>query len=149
MKEEENDCDGVHGIPFDVSEAAAAATEDLLPSKSRQRYEKAFKIFEDWCRLKKVTSLTEDVFLAYFAEKASSYKASSLWSNYSMLKAVLLLKQNLDISKFYKLIGYLKRKSAGYQPKKSKCFSRDQIDKFLLEAPDKEFLLMKVSDYNG
>ncbi|KAJ3662785.1 hypothetical protein Zmor_007114 [Zophobas morio] len=108
-------------VPFDLSKAAAAATEELLPSKSKERYEKQFQIFEDWRRLKNVTSLTEDVFLAYFAEKSSSYKASSLWSTYSMLKAVLLLKENLDISKFCK------------------------IDKFLLEAPDKEFLLMKVA----
>mgnify|MGYP005980463671 CR=1 FL=1 len=135
-------------VPFDLSKAAAAATEELLPSKSKERYEKQFQIFEDWRRLKNVTSLTEDVFLAYFAEKSSSYKASSLWSTYSMLKAVLLLKENLDISKFCKVTAYLKRKSTGYQPKKSKCLSRDQIDKFLLEAPDKEFLLMKVSYYN-
>ncbi|KAJ3649653.1 hypothetical protein Zmor_021381 [Zophobas morio] len=132
-------------VPFDLSKAAAAATEELLPSKSKERYEKQFQIFEDWRRLKNVTSLTEDVFLAYFAEKSNSYKASSLWSTYSMLKAVLLLKENLDISKFCKVTAYLKRKSAGYQPKKSKCLSRDQIDKFLLEAPDKEFLLMKVA----
>ncbi|KAJ3661801.1 hypothetical protein Zmor_006183 [Zophobas morio] len=132
-------------VPFDLSKAAAAATEELLPSKSKERYEKQFQIFEDWRRLKNVTSLTEDVFLAYFAEKSSSYKASSLWSTYSMLKAVLLLKENLDISKFCKVTAYLKRKSTGYQPKKSKCLSRDQIDKFLLEAPDKEFLLMKVA----
>ncbi|KAJ3655405.1 hypothetical protein Zmor_014537 [Zophobas morio] len=132
-------------VPFHLSKAAAAATEELLPSKSKERYEKQFQIFEDWRRLKNVTSLTEDVFLAYFAEKSSSYKASSLWSTYSMLKAVLLLKENLDISKFCKVTAYLKRKSTGYQPKKSKCLSRDQIDKFLLEAPDKEFLLMKVA----
>ncbi|KAJ3651099.1 hypothetical protein Zmor_017159 [Zophobas morio] len=132
-------------VPFDLSKAAAAATEELLPSKSKERNEKQFQIFEDWRRLKNVTSLTEDVFLAYFAEKSSSYKASSLWSTYSMLKAVLLLKENLDISKFCKVTAYLKRKSTGYQPKKSKCLSRDQIDKFLLEAPDKEFLVMKVA----
>ncbi|KAJ3652615.1 hypothetical protein Zmor_018565 [Zophobas morio] len=87
-------------VPFDLSKAAAAATEELLPSKSKERYEKQFQVFEDWRRLKNVTSLTEDVFLAYFAEKSSCYKASSLWSTYSMLKAVLLLKENLDISKF-------------------------------------------------
>lgn len=107
MKEDENHCEG---ITFDVSEAAAAATDDLLPCKSKERYE-------------------------------------SFWSIYSMLKSVFLLKQNLEINKLAycnKLIAYLKRKSTGYQPKKSKCLSRDQIHKFLLEDLDKDFLLVKV-----
>ena len=58
MKEDENHCEG---IPFDVSEAAAATTNDLLPCKSKDLYERAFQIFEDWRRKKKVTSLTEEV----------------------------------------------------------------------------------------
>ncbi|KAJ3646202.1 hypothetical protein Zmor_023798 [Zophobas morio] len=111
MKGDQNHCEG---IPFDVSEAAAAASNDLLSCKSKDGYERAFQIFEDWRREKKLSTFTEEVFVAYFAEKASLQKPSSLWSMYSMLKSVFLLKQNLD------------------------------IDKFLLEPPDKEFLLVKV-----
>ena len=54
MKEDENHCEG---IPFDVSEAAAAATNDLLPCKSKDLYERAFQIFEDWRRKKKLLHL--------------------------------------------------------------------------------------------
>ena len=50
--------------------------------------------------------LTEDVFLAHFGEKANTYKPSSLWSTFSMLKATLMVKHNLNIGR----ITFLKKK---------------------------------------
>ncbi|KAJ8912306.1 hypothetical protein NQ315_017339 [Exocentrus adspersus] len=38
-----------------------------------------------------------------------------------------------------------KRKSEGYKPKNAKVLTLDQIDKFLLEVPDKDFLMIKVA----
>lgn len=145
MFEADSDFEDPFYIPVDVTAAANAAIEDLLPSKSKDRYEKTYSAFEDWCSFKNVKVVTEEVLLAYFAEKTNHYKSSSLWSMYSMLKSTLLLKKNVDIKKFPKLIAYLKRKSVGYQAKKSKTFSRAEIDQFLIEAPDKEFLMMKVN----
>ncbi|KAJ8910923.1 hypothetical protein NQ315_014257 [Exocentrus adspersus] len=57
---------------------------------------------------------------------------------------MLNVKRNIDVSKFYKLSAFLKRKSEGYKPEKAKVLTLDQIDKFLLEAPDKDFLMIKV-----
>lgn len=45
---------------------------------------------------------------------------ASLWCEYSMLKTTILYKEDMDISKYAKLIGYLKRKNQGYVPKISK-----------------------------
>lgn len=98
----------------------------------------------DWCTEKGVEKVSENVLLTYFSEKAKEFKPSSLWSVYSMLKTTLKIKNDLDISGFHKLTAFLKEKSVGYKPKKSKTLSQDNVRKFLLEAPDREFLMMKV-----
>ncbi|KAH0811327.1 hypothetical protein GEV33_011464 [Tenebrio molitor] len=76
-------------------------------------------------------------------KKSRKYKSSSLWEQYSMLKAALNVHENVDIRKYNKLTAFLKR-HVGYEAKKSLIFSRDEIDKFLLNAPDDTFLLIKV-----
>ncbi|KAJ8954935.1 hypothetical protein NQ317_010648 [Molorchus minor] len=48
------------------------------------------------------------------------------------------------ISKFPKLIAFLKRTGDGYQAKKSKILTKSEIDRFLSSADDKEFLMIKV-----
>lgn len=61
-----------------------------------------------------------------------------------MLKSTLQAKDNIDIDNFCKLKNFLKRKSTGYQPRTSMIFSRENINKFITEAPDETYLLMKV-----
>jgi hypothetical protein len=60
-----------------------------------------------------------------------------------MLKAALNVHENVDIGKYNKLTTFLKQ-HVGYEAKKSLIFSRDEIDKFLLNAPDDTILLIKV-----
>ncbi|KAJ8972906.1 hypothetical protein NQ317_001577 [Molorchus minor] len=60
-----------------------------------------------------------------------------------MIKAMLNVENNQDINKFYKLIAFLKRKGEGYLPKNKK-FTRQNIDKFIAEAPDDKYLMFKV-----
>lgn len=55
-----------------------------------------------------------------------------------MLKATINNKDNVDISKFSYLIGFLKN------PKKSRILTREQIVKFIQEADDDTHLLQKV-----
>ncbi|KAJ8914670.1 hypothetical protein NQ315_017367 [Exocentrus adspersus] len=87
---------------------------------------------------------TKMFYLCFFAEKSKTLSSSTLWAHYSMLKTMLNVKRNIDVSKFYKLSAFLKRKSEGYKPKKAKVLTLDQIDKFLLEAPDKDFLMINA-----
>ncbi|KAJ8968957.1 hypothetical protein NQ317_000573 [Molorchus minor] len=47
-----------------------------------------------------------------------NYKSSTLWAQYSMVKSCLIIYDNIDISKFPKLIAFLKRTGDGYQAKK-------------------------------
>jgi hypothetical protein len=51
-------------VSSDVEESAALAVNDLLLVKSRKKYDKAYKQFEDWCREKRVRDITEEVLLA-------------------------------------------------------------------------------------
>lgn len=75
-----------------IKEAAEKATLELLPLKSRSIYESAYSRFVEYKRLHKVTSFSEDVFLAYFAYLSDIMSPSTLWSHYSMLKATLNIK---------------------------------------------------------
>ncbi|KAJ8922089.1 hypothetical protein NQ315_004021 [Exocentrus adspersus] len=119
--------------------------DGILPKKSRKIYEAQYDTFVKWCCQRKLENVNEDVLLVFFAEKSKTLSSSTLWAHYSMLKTMLNVKRNIDVSKFYKLSAFLKRKSEGYKPKKAKVLTLDQIDKFLLEAPDKDFLMIKTS----
>ncbi|KAJ8972998.1 hypothetical protein NQ317_002278, partial [Molorchus minor] len=91
----------------EIVEAANIAISNLLPTKSRSLYDIAYNRFKN-----------ENVLLAYFSENAKNYKSSTLWAQYSMVKSCLIIYDNIDISKFPKLIAFLKRTGDGYQAKK-------------------------------
>lgn len=128
----------------DLKETPTEAVHNLLPQKSKARYEKAYKLFKDWCASETMSNIdTESVILAYFSELGKSKKPTTLWATYSMLRTTLSVKENIDITKFAKVGAYLKKMSAGYRPKKSNIFTQSDIDRFLKEAP-LEFLPQKV-----
>lgn len=135
------DNEGISLTPPEIREVANTVVNNLLPTKSRDRYEGQYKKFITWCESKQVTKYSENCLLAYFQELGEK---KSLWSLYSMLKSCLNVKHNIDISKFPKLIAYIKRKTEHHDPKKSKVLQEQEINKFLNEAPDGEYLLMKV-----
>lgn len=138
------------GTPPEIVEAASNVALNLLPPKSREKYEFAYKRFMDFRRGKNTESCSENVVITYFADLAVKLKASTLWSNYSMLKSTLMCKENVDITKYHKLRAFLKRQSDGYKAKKSKVLNKLQIQEFISKAPDETFLVTKVSSYpNG
>ncbi|KAF2895723.1 hypothetical protein ILUMI_10447 [Ignelater luminosus] len=141
---EEGDVEECFGIPSDVIDTENNTTLNVLPEKSRDKYELAYSKFKQWCENKEVKEVTENVLLGYFSEMAGQLKSSSLWSKYSMLKALLKIRDGVNIKKFSKLSAFLKWKSRGYCAQKSKTFSRDEIKRFLLQAPDDKYLMMKV-----
>ena len=64
-----------------------------------------------------------------------------------MLKSTFQINQGIDISKYSKLIMFIKRCGENYQPTKSKIFTKEEIYKFIIEAPDDTFLMLKVSQF--
>ena len=131
-------------VSEEILNAANAAFSNLIPEKSKKFYELTYRKFMKWRERKQCRSFNEDVFGAYFGELAKDKKPSTLWAQYSMLRAMLVNKNNIDISKYLNLRAFLKRKSDGYHPKKSNTFSKEQIIKFINEAPDHVYLLTKV-----
>lgn len=131
-------------IPDNILEQAAQASANLLPVKSRSRYEHEYQLFTEWRNLNKIKTVSDDILLVYFVEKAKSMKSSTLWSRFSMLKSCLAIKENADINKYPKTIAFLKRQAVGYIPKKSRVLTAEQVTKFLCEAPDEQYLLAKA-----
>ncbi|RZC34526.1 hypothetical protein BDFB_013218 [Asbolus verrucosus] len=79
--------------------------------------------------------MNEKSLLAYFVTKNEKLKApGSLWAKYSMLKSTIFFHDSIDISKFFTLTVFLKKKNVGYRPKKTKerVFTKEEFTKFLL-----------------
>jgi hypothetical protein len=130
--------------PAHIKEAAEMAINNSLPQKSMKRNWQEYDIFMKWAEDNDVTIYNEYVLLAYFQAKSQNLKSSTLWSIYSMLKSTLNIKQNINIENYSKLIAFLKRTKDGYVAKKSRMLEIEEIEKFINEAPDETYLLMKV-----
>lgn len=131
--------------PPEIVQLAAATTSTLIPETSKSIYNKTYASFNEWRLRNKANSYSENVLLAYFAELGAKYKPSSLWSFYSMIKSVLKINHDVDLEKYKKLRAFLKRKSEGFQAKKSSTLTPEEIRKFIDRAPDEIFLLHKVN----
>ncbi|KAJ8914432.1 hypothetical protein NQ315_017528 [Exocentrus adspersus] len=104
-------------IPNHIRQVALTAKTELLPKKSKHLYEHDMKIIKT----------SEDAMLAYVNTALKNYKSSSLWSQYSMLRSTIKLKEGVDISQFASLIPYLKRQGDGYKAKKSLTLTHKDI----------------------
>ncbi|XP_045479864.1 uncharacterized protein LOC123684593 [Harmonia axyridis] len=133
-------------ISRDLLEKAEKARSVLLPTKSELKYKKEYDKFLQWMEVNRMDSknTSETVMLAYFQEMSELYSPNSLWTKRSMLKLMMRIHDDIDGSKFHELEAFLKRKSKGYEPKKSQVFSREDIVKFLKNASDQEYLLHKA-----
>lgn len=136
------------GTPPSVIEAANSASNDILPDKSRERYEFVYKKFMDWRNGNQINSFSENVLLAYVGKLSKDLKPSTVWSMYSMLRSTINIKHNVDISQYAKLKAFLKRKSTGFKSKKAKVLTSQQIQTFIHDAPDVKFLFTKVILFN-
>lgn len=131
-------------LPEAILKAANEAHLEVLPAKSRGRYEKQYDHFVTWCKQEGVKTYKEEVFLAYFSHLSKFLKSNTLWSRYSMVKSLVKIKQNLDISQFHKLTSFLKQKNVGFRAQKAQVFTKEDISRFML-APDEVYLMIKVS----
>ncbi|XP_063370647.1 uncharacterized protein LOC134658972 [Cydia amplana] len=117
----------------------------ILPEKSGHKYKKSYDSFMTWKSENNITSYSEDVLLKYYENLDSKFKPTTLWTEYSKLKSCLMFYNQIDISKYKKLTEFLKRKSNGFEAKKAKIFTKDQLEKFIIEASDQFFLHIKVA----
>ncbi|KAF5282881.1 hypothetical protein FQR65_LT14184 [Abscondita terminalis] len=130
--------------PPEIREIARNVAISIIPDKSQHLYEKQYKKF--------TTNISENVLLAYFQLQSTTYKPSTLWATYSMLRSCWNLYKHVHILQYQKLQGLLKRASVGYTPTRSKILEEDHINTFIKEANDSTHLAMKVIliiGYNG
>ncbi|KAG4076030.1 hypothetical protein HA402_014029 [Bradysia odoriphaga] len=142
--EQEDDDDIEHEIPPELMEEYHRAMDQIVPTKSGNRYLQAYDVFRKWQEVHRTNSFDEKILLAYFGSAAKKYKPPTLWSMYSMLKKTLLCKHNVDLVKHCRLRAFLKMRSDGYQPKKANVFETEHLRKFFLEAPNDVYLQKKI-----
>lgn len=130
--------------PPDIREYALNINAQLLPEKSREKYESVYSTYKKWQTSRKIKLTSENVLMVHFKELSQKYKPSTLWSTWSIMKTTLSQKEGIDINQYKQLKSFLKRESDGYKCKKSKVFSSEEIEKFLKEAPDNNYLATKV-----
>lgn len=134
-----------YNAPPEIVKAATIATQNLFLDKSKHFYNSAYYNAMNWRKSKKTQSLSENMLMAYFGELSNKVKPSTLWSRYSMLKSTLIMKTNVNIANYKKLLVFMKRNLKGFRSKKSKIFRSQQIQKFLIDAPDDKYLATKVN----
>jgi integrase len=142
---ESSDEDLFDSTPPDLKESALKCKEKMIPQKSKETYERHWNNFEKWIIQKKVSKISENVMLAYFNELMEKYKASSLWTILSAIKAVSKTKPNVELGELESIQAVLKQKQAKEKKKKSAVFTRDQMDKFFQEAHGMEYLVPKLT----
>lgn len=141
--EEEEDEEEVYK-PLAKSATTATVTNHSIHPLTIAKYNSTYVHFKKWMKTNGVLSVAEKVLLDFFTEIEQKSKPSTLWAYYSMLKTTLKSKDNIDISTWTTLTDYLKLKNIGYKPAKAKVFTKEEIDKFIDEAPDDYWLDIKV-----
>ncbi|KAJ3662712.1 hypothetical protein Zmor_007046 [Zophobas morio] len=132
-------------VPEEIAKKGKELRRNLLPLKSKNAYEKVYVSFQDWKNKNRINEVTEDVILAFLDMRSQKLSPCSLWPRYSMLKATLKAKENIDIEKFGAVVSYIKKLNVGYRGKKSNVLTREEIKTFLQEADDGEYLFEKVA----
>lgn len=137
------------GLPSSIVEAAAAARKDLIPDKSKERYELAYNSFLNWMAKEGVPhgNYSEIVLLAYMKGLADRYSISTVWASFSMIKAVIKLRNGTDIGKYASVTAFLKGRTKGYSPKQARVFREEEVERFLEAASDSEWLDVKVRSF--
>jgi hypothetical protein len=91
----------------ELKNIADCAVSNLIPEKSKRQYDKCY--FKEPCNKNNVKTVSENVVLAYLMEKSKTVKSSTLWSTYSMLKLTLNIRDGIGVTKFLKLVPFLKK----------------------------------------
>ncbi|XP_074100309.1 uncharacterized protein LOC141528254 isoform X2 [Cotesia typhae] len=130
---------------FDA-EAQLIVQTDTLPKKSADKYTLVYNTYKKWKQKNKsaLSDSEENNLIVYFKSLSTKLCPSTLWSIHSMLKSTLNARDNIDISKFYKLKSLVKNNAKGHKPKKSAILTWDEVMAFINNAPDYTHLANKV-----
>lgn len=133
-----NNTEGVNSHSKEEENVLMATSENVIKSE----FEASYKIFLNWQRNRNISSFSEDIFMDYFKEISDKHPSPlSLYKNYYVLKNALQRMHNFDLRNCPKLLAFLKSQLERSQEKN---FSAEEINKFIFEASDDEYLTTKV-----
>jgi hypothetical protein len=89
--------------------------------------------------------ISEEGVLHYFEKLSAQKVASTLWTEFSLLKRHLLIDRQIDLGKAPTVVLLLKSLEKKHIKKQSQCFSREELFSFFKNAPNiGEFLIIKL-----
>ena len=120
--------ENVSNIPPDLKTSANNLKKALVPAASKKKYLNIYSEFCKWLMNNggNLEHISESIVLSYFSHLADKYAVSTLWSSYSCLKKMLLVKHFVDLKQWPLLQDFLKQKEKTYLKKKALTFSHDQ-----------------------
>lgn len=124
---------------------------DLKAESTKRTYAKCAAIYEEF-RAERPHS--EAIVLAFLTEESKKKTASTLWTLYSLAKRYLLLECSFDLGVAQRISDFLKTLSQYHRKKKAPAFTRDDLFKYLREAPSTgrnlvDKLVMLTGFYGG
>lgn len=91
-----------------LSQETAKLSAELLPKKSSERHEDQYRLFCDLLQQKEVINVGDYILLVYLSEKTKSMKASTLCSQFSILKNCLAVRENVNVINLPNTTAFLK-----------------------------------------
>lgn len=132
-------------IPDEIRNLANVALEETFPEKSKAIYERTYEALQTWVTENKTKIINEILLLAYLKTLSSQYAPNTLWTKYSMIRTMVYNEKNLEIDKYEKLKAFIKRKNTGYVTMQAETFDTVDVNQFLSNAPDNDYLTAEVS----
>jgi integrase len=88
------DCSSNHELldvltPPEMRSTADSLRQNIVPLKSNIRYQSQLAHFEKWRTEKKISHISNNIIVAYYAYLKDSYSANSLFAKMAMLKKIL------------------------------------------------------------
>ena len=141
---DDDDDDDSSGTPPEIEEQVDNVILNNVPNKSRKIYMKHYEQFLEWCKKQCGKPYVSDSMMIAYLNKLhrDGIKPSTLMTKLSGIRSIHNSKGK-DL-KFEKSFNFCKRMLKEYEPKKSRTLDKDQIENFLIEASDKEYLLHKL-----
>ncbi len=128
-------------MEVDLLDVGSTGTTD----KTIERYRCGYETFMNWHKSNGYTTFDEDVILAYLRNAAKTYTTNTLKWIHSMLKRTLFTYNDIDIRPYTGLNDFFKdHPNVRQERNKNKVFRFEEINRFLVEAPDEHYLAMKV-----
>jgi hypothetical protein len=135
------------------------AMNQYLPSTSKERYQATYETFQEWRAENKLAGqVSPKEILAYFNQMLETGKWASpgtFWSKFSMLRTTLQAKEGIDIKSTIMnttIETWPKKIGGSHKTKQDNMFTKEQVRKFLNEAPDSFIvhkLILLVGVYTG